>query len=394
MSGPLVSIVVPTYDRAGYVETAIESLLAQDYEALEVIAVDDGSRDETPAVLARIAERAPAERFRWIRQENAGQSAAMNRGWAEAGGELLGYLSSDDHLLPGAISRLVAAAEAEPDADVVYPHWRLVDEADRELDTIEAMTHTFADALRWWLCMPGVGVLIRRACLDRVGPWDPANRVCPDFEWFLRAGDARFLCVPEVLGAWRVHPGSISVTQARSVGDMTRRWLEIAETIFARDDLPPEIAALEPETYAALLISAGSVALQGRPVTAPRFNVEDLVAHRHSVRAAEVHAASLAALRAAVRDAAHRTEHEQRVNEQLEATVAALRDALTHREATVAEVRAELAGRDATVAALRDDLARHERAAARPVWVRAGRALTPPALRHRVGTAVHRVRTR
>ncbi len=109
MSLPLVSVVVPTYERAGFVETAVVSLLEQDYPALEVLAIDDGSRDETSVVLARIAERFAPDRFRWWQQENAGQAMTINRGLDQARGELLGYLSSDDYLLPGAISRLVEA---------------------------------------------------------------------------------------------------------------------------------------------------------------------------------------------------------------------------------------------------------------------------------------------
>jgi glycosyltransferase involved in cell wall biosynthesis len=82
----LVSIVVPTFDRAGYVETAILSLLEQDYSALEVIVVDDGSQDETRAVLSRISERFPGERFRWISHPNQGQAASINRGFDAARG--------------------------------------------------------------------------------------------------------------------------------------------------------------------------------------------------------------------------------------------------------------------------------------------------------------------
>ena len=112
MTEPLVSIVVPTFDRAGYVETAILSLLHQDYPALEVIVVDDGSRDQTRAILSRIGERFPTERFRWLGHANQGQAYSINRGFEAARGELLGYLSSDDFLVPGAITSLVRAALA------------------------------------------------------------------------------------------------------------------------------------------------------------------------------------------------------------------------------------------------------------------------------------------
>ena len=210
MSLPLVSIVVPTYERAGFVETAVISLLEQDYPALEVLAIDDGSRDETSTILARIAERSAPDRFRWWQQENAGQAMTINRGLEQASGELLGYLSSDDYLLPGAISRLVEAFAAHPDADVAYADQLVVDDSDHVTDTVELISMTFEQTLRSGLCPVGVGALVRRRLYERIGGWDPSHHFYPDYEWWLRAGDVGFVRVAQPGGAWRIHGGSIS----------------------------------------------------------------------------------------------------------------------------------------------------------------------------------------
>ena len=81
---PPVSIVIPTYNRAEWLPGAIDSVLAQDYPDLELIVVDDGSTDQTPDVLNGYAGRHPEDRFRFLRQANAGQAEALNRGNALA----------------------------------------------------------------------------------------------------------------------------------------------------------------------------------------------------------------------------------------------------------------------------------------------------------------------
>jgi hypothetical protein len=378
VSRPLVSIVVPAYNREGFVETTITSLLEQDYEALEVIALDDGSDDETSAVLERIAQRAPDHRFRWGRHDNIGQAATINRGFEQARGDLLGYVSSDDYLLPGAISRLAAAAEEHPDADVIYPDFFLVDESDHVTDRIRAMQHTLVDALRFSLCYPGVGALVRRRCYERIGGWDPRYRYAPDFEWWLRAGDARFVAVPEPLGAWRVHGGSITMNDF-GVADVRARLSErfvMLDEIFARDDLPPEVRAAEKEAWGTMLIEMGVLIDQeGLSRTDRRFAIEDRLMPERSELAEKAHD------EARLWDIRLRELAEQRValttheNAQLKATVDVLR--LRTRE------------QDDLIAQLRRD-----RPAGRPLWLKAARRLVPMSLRPRVGAAFHRLRHR
>ncbi len=370
MTTPLVSIVVPTYDRVGFVETTIASLLAQDYPALEVIVLDDGSHDETPALLKRIAERAVDGRFRWDRHENVGQAATINRGFELARGELLGYVSSDDYLLPGAISRLVAAAEEHPDADVIYPGYLIVDEADRVIDEIRVLEHTFVDAVRWSLCIPGVGPLMRRRCYERIGGWDPRYRFTADFEWWLRAGNAKFVRVPEALGAWRSHDGSITAHRPdfANVRERLGERFVMLDRIFERDDLPPEIQAVRGEAYSTMLTEFGQIIAADHELSADcRFAVEDRVGRRLSRRSDEATRESLIWYAHTVRFLEHRAEAAEYQNAQLEAALAALRETSSIRAAT-------------------------ERRAARPVWLGVARSLTPAPLRPRVGALVHRLR--
>jgi glycosyltransferase involved in cell wall biosynthesis len=103
MKGPLVSVIIPTYDRSSVIGRTIENVLQQTYSNLEVIVVDDGSTDDTHSVLNSYGER-----IQWIAQENAGPAAARNRGIAISHGEILTFQDSDDLWKPTKIERQVA----------------------------------------------------------------------------------------------------------------------------------------------------------------------------------------------------------------------------------------------------------------------------------------------
>lgn len=382
----LVTIVIPTYERAGFVETAIESVLRQDHPEIELIVLDDGSTDETPEVLARIAERTDPQRFRWSRHDNVGQAETINRGFAEARGELLGYLSSDDYLLPGAISRLVQAAEQCPDAEVVYPWCQVVDGADRVRDTLEYVEHTLLDAVRWGACLVGSGALVRRSYYERVGGWDVSYGLSPDFEWWLRGGDVRFACVPEPLAVWRSHDGSLTTTT-----DAVRKMhelLRMLDELYARPDLPADVLAARNQAYASILIMSGA-ALQRPDDEDPRFAVYDRVAHLWSTDAREGQADAVRWLSEQARRFEHQVKVTEVMSEERYRTAKALESVVADREARIAELEAE-------VEALRA-IPRPEPPpappAVRPAWLRAGRRLTPPRLRHHVGVVVHRLRS-
>jgi glycosyltransferase involved in cell wall biosynthesis len=112
----LVSVVVPTYNRAHVVGLAIDSILAQSYDRLEVIVIDDGSQDNTLAVVAKYDD----PRVRYFRTENGGMSAARNRGLAQARGEFIAFLDSDDTWFPWKLAAQIEILRREPEVGAVW----------------------------------------------------------------------------------------------------------------------------------------------------------------------------------------------------------------------------------------------------------------------------------
>jgi glycosyltransferase involved in cell wall biosynthesis len=115
MTGPLVSVIIPTYNYVRYIGRALASLASQDYEPLEIIVVDDGSTDDTAGVVARSGLDVI-----YVRQENRGVSAARNAGLALSTGAFIAFLDADDYLLDRAVSMRVEVLLRRPDIGVVF----------------------------------------------------------------------------------------------------------------------------------------------------------------------------------------------------------------------------------------------------------------------------------
>lgn len=135
----LVSVVIPTYNRAEVMRGSIDSVLAQTHAAVEVILVDDGSRDGTRAVAESYDSR-----VRYVHQDNAGVSAARNRGFAHARGEFIALLDSDDEYLPWKLAAQVAVLRRFPEVGMVWTDMSAVDERGTLLQA--RYLRTFYDA--------------------------------------------------------------------------------------------------------------------------------------------------------------------------------------------------------------------------------------------------------
>jgi glycosyltransferase involved in cell wall biosynthesis len=258
---PSVTMVIPTFNRAEFLSEAIESVLKQDYERLELLVLDDGSTDGTPELLEGFAESNPADRFRWDRHDNMGQARTLNRGFEMASGELVGYLSSDDALLPGAIAKLAEVFQSEPGVVVAYPAWESIDDAGERIQTVMPEEFTLLHALRASDPVIGPGALLRRRVIDEVGGWNPDFVYSPDFEFWVRVAAAgEFRRVPEPLSLYRWHEG---MTGRASQGlRLTLERVAIVDQAFAMVDLPDEVREVEAEAYRnAYLAGAGILAL-------------------------------------------------------------------------------------------------------------------------------------
>jgi len=278
-----VTLVVPVYNRAGpLLAQALDSLLTQDYPNLDVLAIDDGSTDGTADALAEYSERHPA-RFRWTGQENRGQAATLNRGFEMADGSLLGYLSSDDVLLPGAISRLVGALARRGDAVLAYPAYRVIDEGGDVVDTISPPEYSRVESVRLQDTIVGPGALFRADVLRRAGPLRTDLRYLADKELWLRLSRVGpFVRVPEPLACWRRHGGALTV--AEQGREMAEERLRILDEVFA-DQPEPELKAIRDQAYRNALVLSATVIASGFNDPGERYFLVDRHAREVSASA-------------------------------------------------------------------------------------------------------------
>lgn len=236
-----VSIVTPSYNQAEFLEETIRSVLGQDYPAIEYIVVDGGSTDGSVEIVKRYADRLAW----WVSEPDGGQTAALNKGFARANGDYVGWINSDDTLLPGAVSTAVAALEARPDAALAFGDAVVVDEQGGRLRLFKAEDLDVREMLR--RCRDPIvqqGSLIRRDALDVVGGVDESLHTCFDFKLMIALG-LRYpsVRIDEPLGTYRLHPASKSMSDAaRWAADFQRMYADV----FAHE-LPAEIRAVERE---------------------------------------------------------------------------------------------------------------------------------------------------
>ncbi|MCX7144138.1 MAG: glycosyltransferase [Proteobacteria bacterium] len=128
----LVSVVMPSLNQVKFIDTAIDSVLGQDYPNIELIVADGGSDDGTVELLK--ARQTGDGRLRWSSQPDSGPAAAVNGALAQVRGTVVGWLNSDDVYAPGAVRRAVDALEANPNWLMVYGHGQHVDGEGKALD--------------------------------------------------------------------------------------------------------------------------------------------------------------------------------------------------------------------------------------------------------------------
>jgi len=203
---PTVSVVLPVYNQAAYVSMALDSVFDQSYRDFEIIAVDDGSTDDTPIMLSRYQTR---QGFIHIRQENAGLPRALNAGFAKARGSYLTWTSSDNIMHPEMLDTLVRALDRTSSLGLVYADRFFIDEEGNSLgrfDVPEYDPHLLLHVNLVHCCF-----LYRRACLDRIGGYDPEFVYGEDWEYWIRMSRYfEMMRVPHALYHYRLHRNSMT----------------------------------------------------------------------------------------------------------------------------------------------------------------------------------------
>jgi glycosyltransferase involved in cell wall biosynthesis len=248
---PLVTIVTPAHNRAALLEQAIESVLAQDYPAIEHIIVDDGSTDSTPEVLKRYRHVIA------VSHPNCGEQRTVNRGWGMATGKFICTLNDDDILLPGAVREAVAAFQQRPDVLVFYPDFQIIDDSSRVLRNVVVREFDFVEMLRRVDCLPGPGAFVRRAAIERVGARDVRFTLVADCEhWFRVSLAGPMARLPLTLAAHRVHDGSTTLRYPEPMMDELRR---LVDHLFNALPLPPELKGFQREALSNVLATMAAI---------------------------------------------------------------------------------------------------------------------------------------
>ena len=216
---PLVSIAMPSFNQAQYIEAAIDSVFSQSYTNVELIISDGGSTDQTPEILACIAADNP--RLRWVSEPDDGPADAILKSFSKARGEIIGWLNSDDLYADDAISSMVSGFQNHPDWLMCYGRGEHVDEAGQPIALYPTQTPDVG--LRGFeggsfICQPTV--FLKASALVLLGELDRSLKTAFDYDYWIRAFRAfpeRIGFLEQTIAKSRLHADCITKTMRATV---------------------------------------------------------------------------------------------------------------------------------------------------------------------------------
>jgi glycosyltransferase involved in cell wall biosynthesis len=215
---PLVSIVTPSYNQAGYLEQTLQSVLGQDYPRIEYIVIDGGSTDESGDIIQRYDDQLAY----WISEGDEGQTDAINKGFHNAHGDILAWLNSDDLYRPGAIAEAVAYLNENPEVGMVYGDAEYIDENGKVIGQFPAAQTDYKRLRRGYVHIPQQATFFRARLWQMVGPLDPSFYFALDYDLWVRiASLAPIRYHPRNWAAFRLH------RDAKSLAEADRCWPEM-----------------------------------------------------------------------------------------------------------------------------------------------------------------------
>jgi glycosyltransferase involved in cell wall biosynthesis len=216
---PTISIIMPSYQQAKYIEKSLRSILAQNYEQIEIVVADGSSVDGSVEILERMAKGHPNLSF--LSEPDNGPADALNKALAKSGGTIFGWLNSDDIYSPNIFSKIVAFFDEHPEKVMVYGQGLYIDESDNELGhypTQKPNVGLRAFAKNCFICQPTV--FFKSSMYTLLGPLDTSLKTSFDYEYWMRAFHNfpdRIGFIDEVLAKSRLHKDCITLNDRRTI---------------------------------------------------------------------------------------------------------------------------------------------------------------------------------
>jgi glycosyltransferase involved in cell wall biosynthesis len=239
-----ISIVTPSFNQSVFLPLTISSVLDQHYPCLEYIIIDGGSTDGSADII-RNYEHSLAY---WASEPDRGQSDAINKGWKRATGDIVGYLNSDDLLLPGSLEQMSAFFEKNNDVDFVYGNATYIDENGEQIGRLNGHPYDLRQLLLRKHTIPQPAMFFRRKLLADIGYLNEEFHYTMDFDFWLRTTLKHTMAyIPSDLAAMRMH--SKAKTQSRQ-NLFYLDELNVLTKFFSQPGLPETIKKSESLVFA------------------------------------------------------------------------------------------------------------------------------------------------
>jgi glycosyltransferase involved in cell wall biosynthesis len=227
---PLISIVTPSFNQKSFIGEALESVRLQNNDYCEHLVIDGMSTDGTIGLLRDQATSEEHQNMFWISERDSGQSEALNKGSRRAKGEIVGWLNSDDRYRAGCFDHIIQAFEDNPEVDIIYGDYLIVDEVGRALEIRrEIEFNAFLLFYHRILYIPTTATFFRRRIFEE-GNWlDEKLQYAMDLEFFIRLSERgyRFKHLRQLLADFRLQPKS------KTCISPDRQLLEHQQVVFA-----------------------------------------------------------------------------------------------------------------------------------------------------------------
>lgn len=201
-----ISVITPTINQGKFIERTVQSVITQEFVAMEFVVMDGGSTDNTIEVLQKYENS-----LTWVSEKDLGQAHALNKGIMRTSGDIIAWLNSDDIYYPGTLKRVQDFFAANPLVDVVYGNAYQIDVNDKVIDSYPTKPWS-SERIKVECFLSQPAAFFRRRAIDKYGFIDENLHFCMDYEFWLRLSlaGAKFAYLPEVLSGARIHPAAKS----------------------------------------------------------------------------------------------------------------------------------------------------------------------------------------